>query len=390
MITPINPSDVKSDMLKAESNVQEILRALYFYGTDYIMILMGRRERLAHKEQLVALLEQGREMSTIEDIMSAALSEPLSARMQIEEIPRSTALLVFSKRGPGQSGELSRTTFETFRERKIKDPEVIFEEWWGVPLPLIHIDGDRVFMNDRALETVPCDAKTLARQADRMKRDRIATVRDKKHEKTYSLQPLSEGTFLLEDISEDFEMAEELVWWAAVGRAFFHRLEENGAVVRRVSPYEDPPATAAEVIPCSWEGENLGSLAIELPADMPDVTPGANPPPATPGLEPDKGAILEPPAKESAAAKEEITLPVRRPKRGNKALGNGTNEFSRNGEISAPPVTEEDIKNEEDLMKMELEESADNTGNFARLNKNAARKAYGGGVSRRPTDEKQN
>ncbi|MDR3279384.1 MAG: hypothetical protein LBT23_02630, partial [Synergistaceae bacterium] len=230
MITTINSSDVKSDMLKPESNVQEILRALYFYGTDYIMIIMGRRERLVHKEQLVALLEQGRERATIADIMSVILNEPLSARMQIEDIPSAATLLVFVQRGSNQSGELSRTTFEAYRDRKIREDEVVMEEWWGVPLPLIHIENEKIFMNDRALEVVPCDAQTMARQIDRMRLDRIVTVRDKKREKTYSLQPLSEGTFLLEDISGDFEMAEELVWWAAVGRAFFHRLEENGAV----------------------------------------------------------------------------------------------------------------------------------------------------------------
>ena len=64
MITRINHFAVKSDMLTMESNVQEILRALYFYGADHIMIILGRRERLIHKEQLVALLERAMETAT--------------------------------------------------------------------------------------------------------------------------------------------------------------------------------------------------------------------------------------------------------------------------------------------------------------------------------------
>ncbi|MDR3278992.1 MAG: hypothetical protein LBT23_00620, partial [Synergistaceae bacterium] len=153
-----------------------------------------------------------------------------------------------------------------------------------------------------------------------------------------------EGTFLLEDISGDFEMAEELVWWAAVGRAFFHRLEENGAVIRRVSPYEDPPATAAEIIPCSWEGEHLGSLAIELPGEM----------------------MAEAPPDDDAAP---------------KSAGPGDRHVK---EITPPREARHDMESEEAPMNPELDESKGNSGNIAKLNKNAARKAYGGGASRRP------
>jgi hypothetical protein len=47
-------------------------------------------------------------------------------------------------------------------------------------------------------------------------------------------------------------------------------------------------------------------------------------------------------------------------------------------------VTEEDIVVEENIMLLELGEPSD-AGNLARLNKNAARKAYGGASVRRET-----
>ena len=258
---------VKKDMLSLLSTVQEILRALYFYGADYILVQGGKRERLLHKEQLVALLEQGREKATLEDTFTLNLNEPISAKMQVEDIPPASSLLQFMQTGEGAEGELSLCTFEEYRERKVRENMVIMPDWWGIPLPLVHIDDDRVFLNACATEAIPGGAVAMARQIDRMRAERIATIKEKKKERTFSLTPLAENSYFVEDISGDFEMAEDLVWWAAIGRAFVSRVQENGLVVKRLSPFEDAPENVAEVIPCHWENELVGRLAIRLPEE---------------------------------------------------------------------------------------------------------------------------
>ena len=263
----INAQEIKSGMLSAESGVQEVLRALYFYGADYIMFKIGRREKLVHKEQLISLMELGNERTTIDEMSVMTLPEPVSAKTRVEDVPPDTALLMFFRKEGGPAGVLSMTSFGEYRERKIKEAEAVYPEWWGAPIPLLYMDNERVALNDAAGAKIPCEARELAAQADKMKRDGIITVKDKKREFTFSLHPLEENVYLIEDISGDFEMAEELVWWAAVGKAFVRRLEENGAVVRRMSPLEAPPASAAEVIPCSWENESLGSVVIGMPGD---------------------------------------------------------------------------------------------------------------------------
>jgi hypothetical protein len=260
--------EMKSAVLSVRSGVWEVLRALYFYGADYIMLKVGRRERLVHKEQLISLMELSHESANINEISDMTLPEPASAKTRVEDVPSDTALLLFLRKGGGTAGVLSMTSFGEYRERKIKESDIAYPEWWGAPLPLLYMDDERVALNDAAGAKIPCDAKGLAAQTEKMKRDGIIAVKHKNREMTFSLNHLEENVYLIEDVSGDFEMAEELVWWAAVGKAFVRRLEENGTTVRRMSPLEAPPDSAAEILPCLWDNEHLGSIAIGIPSDV--------------------------------------------------------------------------------------------------------------------------
>lgn len=258
-MTLIN-TPVKTDMLTISSTVQEILRAMYLYSADYILLIIARKERLLHKDQLVCLLEQGREGVALSDLISEAPKEPLAARTQMEDTPQSTPLLLFAQ------GELSRTSFGEYREQKITDTAAKLPEWWDVPLPLIYVSDQDLSLNNSALTLIPGGAKALAEQIDGLLKERIITLHEKKTDRTLTLSPLTDSIYFLEDISGDFEMAEDLLWWAAAGRAFVRRMEKNGLVVHRLSPYEQEPENAAEIIPCFWEGELMGKLSIEIAA----------------------------------------------------------------------------------------------------------------------------
>ena len=250
---------IKSDMLSASSTAQETLRAMYLYGVDHILVAVAKKERLLHKDQLVCLLEQGREAVTLGDLLPEIPKELQRAAVNIEDVPQSASLLLLAQ------GELSRTTFGEYRSQKVMEAAARLPDWWSVPLPLLFADEHGVYLNDTALNMIPGGAKALADQADGWLKERIITLREKKGDRTLALSPLTEKVYFLEDISGDFEMAEDLLWWAAAGRAFVRRMEKNGLVVRRLSPYEPDPENAAETIPCSWEGELMGKLAIEIP-----------------------------------------------------------------------------------------------------------------------------
>lgn len=286
-------AEVRKDMLQLSSTVQQILRALYFYGSDYIMVEIGKNERLLHKDQLIALLEQGRESATLEDMVSLALAAPISAKAGMEDVPPDSPLIVFA------DGELSGTTFEKYREMKIQEAMIQLPDWWGVPLPILHMRDERMSLNEAALRLIPGGVKAIAGQYDKIRADKLIVINEKKPDKpektgkTFSLTPLDDETFLIEDVSGDFEMVEDLVWWAAIGSAFVRRMEGNGLHVSRVSPHAEPPKDAAEVIPCSWEGELIGRLAILLPEGN-----------GTEGGDPQTGPAQDVPALEEGAPQE--------------------------------------------------------------------------------------
>ena len=282
-------------MLTLLSTVGEILRALYFYGADYLMFICDKKERLLHKEQLVALLEHGREKVTLEDLGSVTLTEPLSARMKIEDISPDLPLLLFKDEA------LSLTTFAEYRESKILDARSLLPAWWSVPLPLLHIKADRISLNERAQALIPGGVSSFAGKTEKIRSERIITVRWKKQERTFALEALSEDTYLLEDISGDFEMAEDLLWWATAGRAFVRRMEENGLSVKRLLPDEAAPPDSAEVIPCSWDGELVGKLAFIMPEKPEEKPVRKSEPKPTPEPVPEPE---EAPRKKSPAAKK--------------------------------------------------------------------------------------
>lgn len=262
---------IKGDSLFFSSTVQEVLRTLYLYGVDYLLVVRENCEKLLHKDQFVAFLELGRERATLEDVLSAFLVGHLVSRADMENVPPDTNLLIFD------GNELSETTFQEYRERRLQETTVVLPEWWDVPLPLMNMRGDEISLNETARKLLPQEPAMLKGKARKILREGIIAIRDKKEEKTLSLLPLTEETFLLEDVSGDFEMAQDLLWWAAAGRALTRRMEENGLVLKRLLPDERPPESAVELIPCSWEGESMGKIAVLLPAEEGTAKPEGKP-----------------------------------------------------------------------------------------------------------------
>ncbi|MDR1483088.1 MAG: hypothetical protein LBI74_10730 [Synergistaceae bacterium] len=277
MMAPNSTSSKRSEMLSMSSTPKEMLRALYLHGTDHLILCLNRRELFFYKDQIIELMGHGDADKTIDELISRSADERAATNAQIEEAPQDTPLLVFSlgKKDTGDLRfELVKTTFGEYRERRVRENTIVLPEWWSIPLPILHMTEDAIFLNDRALGLIPGGAMSLASQIDRIREDRIITLNGDggEEDRTFSLYALTDGSYLIEDVSGDFEIAEDLVWWAAAGRALVRRMEDRGVWIKRLSAYESPPENASEVIQCSWDGEIMGHLAIGLPSGE---SPGA-------------------------------------------------------------------------------------------------------------------
>ena len=89
----------------------------------------------------------------------------------------------------------------------------------------------------------------------------------------------SDLIFILEDCTGDLMEAQDISWWAGLGRAWVASIEKEGRTWRRE---EDalPEGFAGQAWPCEWEGRFLGWLCVEKPTTQAD-------PAASDGGEPD-------------------------------------------------------------------------------------------------------
>jgi len=83
--------------------------------------------------------------------------------------------------------------------------------------------------------------------------------------RSFLLRHLGHRYFTLEEIDEEVELAQEIIWQAAVGKALLERLEQEGVKVKQF-PNKDFPSSDVdgELISCSWGDIPLGYLLLKL------------------------------------------------------------------------------------------------------------------------------
>lgn len=255
----ISERAVRPDLLSEASPVQDMLRAMFLYGCDYFVLADKDGDCVFHKDRLVGLLEQGQEGVTLEKLRYLPAGEPPVSRARIEDAPPETQILRFA------DSALSKSDLAEYRRMKVEASQNLPPVWWQAPMPMFRVCGEVMEYNDAACALIPQNAR-LAARAEEVLADSMLTCGENGRESTFAVTALDGGVYLLEDISGDFEMAEDLVWWAAVGRALVRRMEKNGLILNRLLPHEEAPADASEVLTCSWEGEEMGKLSISIPA----------------------------------------------------------------------------------------------------------------------------
>ncbi len=138
--------------------------------------------------------------------------------------------------------------------------------WVNLPFSLIHRNAaGELSMNSVARDLLEGESSTLPSLLDQALKDKEALC--VVNGRSCLLRHLGHGYFTIEEIDEEVELAQEIIWQAAVGKALSERLKREGVEVRRLpnKDFDFPPDDAdGELILCSWGDIPLGYLLLKF------------------------------------------------------------------------------------------------------------------------------
>ena len=252
----------KSDVLNAlsfSSTLGEIIRILYSIALDYCILRSIEREKIIglSKDQLVALLERGYSENKVDDLFDLAENKafkPLNSEVLSVELADVEVLAISE-----ENGKIMK-----FSEANA-NIELEYPSWWEVPLPLAILQRDKIFINMTANNLSISKPLLLIKISSLplKQKEFFVTLKDKENKKTHSVlfKQLDKKVYLIEDVTQDVETADDIVWWASVGKAFASRIESEGKTMKRDGEGTDQ-FEIEEEISCDWDGKNIGKLCI--------------------------------------------------------------------------------------------------------------------------------
>ena len=254
--------------LSPGSTLLVLLRTLYRLLLDYGALWPDGSEQafVFHKDQLVALIERGQSEALVRDL----------PRLADEGLIRPV--------GPGEEGEGAQALLVERRGARVLPLaeaaapwEPKFPEWWEAPLPFALCARGRMRINRTAALMFGTDLERLS-VADLPEKDEFIVDLEGRDPPCFlAFRRLEPDIFILEDCTGDLMEAQDISWWAGLGRAWVASIEKEGRTWRRE---EDalPEGFAGQAWPCEWEGRFLGWLCVEGPAASDGGEPDAPPP----------------------------------------------------------------------------------------------------------------
>ena len=319
--------------LSPSSTLLVLLRALYRLLLDYGALWPDGSEQafVFHKDQLVVLIERGQSEALVRDLPHLAdegLIRPV---------------------GPGEEDEGAQALLVERRGARVLPLaeaaapwEPKFPEWWEAPLPFALCARGRMRINRTAALMFGTDLERLS-VADLPEKDEfIVDLEGREPPCFLAFRRLEPDIFILEDCTGDLMEAQDISWWAGLGRTWVASIEKEGRTWRRE---EDalPEDFAGQAWPCEWEGRFLGWLCVEEPTAqaVPAASDGGEPdaPPPIPRKKP--RARRSPPKREDEVLKAigpqtmGLLAPGRvldEPKEGSDSSGEGQPAARRVGE----------------------------------------------------------
>ncbi|GHS86527.1 hypothetical protein AGMMS49957_04840 [Synergistales bacterium] len=254
--------------LTPQSSLTLLLRTLYQMMMDYCVVLPSDDRNpenliMFNKDQLVTLIERDSVDSLVADIprmIKEGIFRP--GAMPEPDIAQRDLPVLFVEEGGG--------VLTTLKEaRSLCAPK--FPVWWEAPIPFVLHKSGKLYSNSFAKALLGDDERRLSRSfPGGAKEEFLVELKNEKDNSSFVFRRLEDDVFMVEKC--DAEEANDIVWWAATGRAWIVSLAEEGRVCHRFERREIETLSAEELgalnsdnflFPCDWDGERLGYLCVE-------------------------------------------------------------------------------------------------------------------------------
>jgi hypothetical protein len=269
-------NQVSLDSLTTRSSLVMLLRTLYRMGLNYCVIPpTGDYAYVVvfTKEQLVSLIERSGEEAFIAEIPKRVV-QGLFKPVAIFRSDSSSSDFI-SNGGFADPERLQVLVIEEDGAKVSSLKEALaprvpdFPAWWEAPMPFAMCGYGKLHVNHTAMLMFGPDLKRMPVSDIPDKNEFLVTLEGGQSLCSVTFRRLEGDIFVLEDSTSDMVAAEDVAWWAAVGKAWAGVLDQERRSYRRCGEEEAESlgSEKAFVLPCEWEGELLGYFCVENIAD---------------------------------------------------------------------------------------------------------------------------
>jgi len=261
--------------LTTKSSLVMLLRTLYRMGLNYCVLPpTGDFTSVVvfTKDQLVSLIERSSEEAFIAEIPKRVV-QGLFKPVAIFQSDSSSSDFV-SNGGSAEPERLQVLIIEEDGAKVSSLKEALaprvpdFPEWWEAPVPFAMCGYGKLHVNRTAMLMFGADLKRLPISDIPDKNEFLVTLEGGQSLCSVTFRRLEGDIFMLEDSTSDITIAEDVAWWAAVGKAWTATLDVEKRSYRRCGEEETESLRPDNIVlPCEWGGELLGYFCVENKVD---------------------------------------------------------------------------------------------------------------------------
>ena len=265
-------NQVPLESLTPKSSLAMLMRTLYRMGLNYCVLPPTGEYSyviIFTKDQLASLIERSSSDAFIAEIPKRVDQKHFKPVAIFKSDSSSSDFI--SKGGFAEPERLQVLVIEEDGAKVSSLKEALaprvpdFPEWWEAPVPFAMCGYGKLHVNHTAMLMFGPDLKRMSIGDIPDKNEFLVTLEGGESLCSVTFRRLEGDIFVLEDSTNDITAAEEVAWWAAVGKAWAATLDLEGCSYRRCDEEEAEYLRSQKniVLTCEWGGELLGYFCVD-------------------------------------------------------------------------------------------------------------------------------